>query len=119
MGKRISTATRLFPGNTFVRVWRVILYSRRRISGEFLEDDFGLLWMPESAIAEMHFDVGYLDQFVLDNSSYTTLRCKELATICDPRVRQWFEEQGIERITFGDLKIKPLLSTVKATVLFL
>ena len=70
----------------------------------FLEDDFGLLRMPESAIAEMHFDVGYLDQFVLDNSSYTTLRCKELATICDPRVRQWFEEQGIERITFGDLK---------------
>lgn len=70
----------------------------------FLKDDFGLLRMPESAIAEMHFDVGYLDQFVLDNSSYTTLRCKELATICDPRVRQWFEEQGIERITFGDLK---------------
>lgn len=85
----------------------------------FLEDDFGLLRMPESAIAEMHFDVGYLDQFVLDNSSYTTLRCKELATICDPRVRQWFEEQGIERITFGDLKIKPLLSLLKATVLFL
>ncbi|PQF24907.1 PTS cellbiose transporter subunit IIC, partial [Enterococcus faecalis] len=27
-----------------------------------------------------------------------------LATICDPCVRQWFEEQGIERITFGDLK---------------
>ena len=74
--------------------------------------------MPESAIAEMHFDVGYLDQFVLDNSSYTTLRCKELATICDPRVRQWFEEQGIERIMFGDLKIKPLLSLLKATVLF-
>ena len=74
--------------------------------------------MPESAIAEMHFDVGYLDQFVLDNSSYTTLRCKELATICDPRVRQWFEEQGIERITFGDLKIKPLLSLLKATVLY-
>ena len=95
MGKRISTATRLFPGDTFVRVWGVILYSRRRISGEFLEDDFGLLRMPESAIAEMHFDVGYLDQFVLDNSSYTTLRCKELATICDPRVRQWFEEQGL------------------------
>lgn len=27
----------------------------------FLEDDFGLLWMLELVIVEMYFDVGYLD----------------------------------------------------------
>ncbi len=97
------------------------MYIHEGVSVEnFLEDDFGLLRMPESAIAEMHFDVGYLDKFVLDNSSYTTLRCKELATICDPRVRQWFEEQGIRANNVWRFKkIKPLLSLLKATVLFL
>lgn len=70
----------------------------------FLDDDFGLLDLTADDIVEMHFDVGFLDQFVLDNSSYTLLRCRELATICDPRVRDWFESHSIERISFGDLK---------------
>ncbi|MBC1908710.1 carbohydrate deacetylase [Listeria innocua] len=70
----------------------------------FLNDDFGLLKLAPNEIAEMHFDVGFLDQFVLDNSSYTLMRCRELATICDVRVRDWLLENGFELITFGDLQ---------------
>lgn len=69
----------------------------------FLNDDFGLLKLAPDEIAEMHFDVGFLDQFVLDNSSYTLMRCCELATICDVRVRNWLEKNGCELISFADL----------------
>ncbi|EUJ61537.1 YdjC-like family protein [Listeria fleischmannii FSL S10-1203] len=63
-----------------------------------------MLDLAQDEIAEMHFDVGYLDQFVLDNSSYTLLRCKELETICSPLVKKWFTNNQIELITFADLK---------------
>lgn len=69
----------------------------------FLNDDFGLLKLAPDEIVEMHFDVGFLDQFVLDNSSYTLMRCRELATICDVRVRNWLEKNGCELISFADL----------------
>ncbi|MBC6310184.1 ChbG/HpnK family deacetylase [Listeria sp. FSL L7-1582] len=71
----------------------------------FLRDDFGLLRQDSEKVIEMHFDAGFLDQFVLDNSSMTTPRCRELATLCDPRVREWFDVNGLERIHFGDLKL--------------
>ncbi|MBE3780503.1 PTS cellbiose transporter subunit IIC, partial [Vibrio parahaemolyticus] len=32
------------------------------------------------------------------------MRCRELATICDVRVRDWLLENGFELITFGDLQ---------------
>lgn len=81
-------------------------YIKNGVSVEnFLNDDFGLLSLADDAVAEMHFDVGYLDQFVLEHSSYTLMRCKELATLCDPRVRSWFEEHDIKRIRFDELKI--------------
>ncbi|AQY49704.1 hypothetical protein PWEIH_01742 [Listeria weihenstephanensis FSL R9-0317] len=71
----------------------------------FLRDDFGLLRQDSEKVIEMHFDAGFLDQFVLDNSSMTTPRCRELATLCDPRVRDWFDANGLERVHFGDLKL--------------
>ncbi len=80
-------------------------YIQEGVSVEnFLNDDFNLLELGQDDIAEMHFDVGYLDQFVIENSSYTLLRCKELATICDPRVKAWFTANKIELISFLDLK---------------
>ncbi|MBC1937517.1 ChbG/HpnK family deacetylase [Listeria grandensis] len=71
----------------------------------FLQDDFGLLKQDSEKVIEMHFDAGFLDQFVLDNSSMTAPRCRELATLCDPRVKAWFEANGFARISFGDLKM--------------
>ena len=58
VGKRISTATRLFPV-THLLESGALSYIHEGVSVEnFLEDDFGLLWMPESAIAEMHLMLG-------------------------------------------------------------
>ena len=46
---------------------------------------------------------GYLDDFILKNSSLTVNRTKEVAMFCDPAVKAWLEEQGVELITYDDV----------------
>lgn len=69
-----------------------------------LNDDLNLLNC-DGKIVELHFHPGYLDQFILDNSTLTLPRCKDLDTLCDSKVINWFKEQPIKRISFGDLRI--------------
>ena len=46
----------------------------------------------------------YVDQYVMENSSYNTGRCKELAVLCDPRLKAWIAKNNVEMITFKDVK---------------
>ncbi|GFP76466.1 ChbG/HpnK family deacetylase [Clostridium fungisolvens] len=69
-----------------------------------LNDDLNLLNC-DGKIVELHFHPGYLDQFILDNSTLTLPRCKDLDTLCDGKVVNWFKEQPIRRISFGDLRL--------------
>lgn len=46
---------------------------------------------------------GYLDDFILNNSTLTVNRTKEVAMLCDPAVKTWLEEQGVELITYDDV----------------
>lgn len=46
---------------------------------------------------------GYLDDFILNNSSLTINRTKEVAMLCDPAMKAWLEEQGVELITYDDV----------------
>lgn len=46
---------------------------------------------------------GYLDDFILRNSSLTINRTKEVAMLCDPAVKTWLDEQGVELITYDDV----------------
>lgn len=46
---------------------------------------------------------GYLDDFILNNSSLTVNRTKEVAMLCDPAVKAWLEDQGVELITYDDV----------------
>lgn len=46
---------------------------------------------------------GYLDDFILNNSSLTVNRTREVAMFCDPAVKAWLEEQGVELITYDDV----------------
>lgn len=61
---------------------------------------FGILECPHE-IAVVHFHPGYIDQYVLDNTSLTLPRCRDLETLCDPRVRAWIERNGIELVDFS------------------
>lgn len=66
---------------------------------DFFEDRLGLLKSPFE-INIMHFHPGYLDQDVFENSSLTIPRCIDLATLCDPQVREWLEKHDIELVDF-------------------
>lgn len=50
------------------------------------------------------FHPGYLDAFILANSSLTTNRTKEVDALIDPALRAWLEAQpGLKLITYRDL----------------
>ncbi len=74
---------------------------------DFTTDRFGLLSGSAEAVIELHFHPGYVDQFILDHSTLTIPRCRDLDTLCRPELKNWFEEKGIERISFGDLRTAP------------
>ena len=46
---------------------------------------------------------GYLDDFILKNSSLTVNRTKEVAMLCDPAVKAWLDDQGVELISYDDV----------------
>jgi predicted glycoside hydrolase/deacetylase ChbG (UPF0249 family) len=68
----------------------------------FEQDDFGILASPYE-INVLHFHPGYLDQYLLDNTSLTLPRCRDLQTLCDPRVRTWLQEHEIELVNFDEV----------------
>ncbi len=46
---------------------------------------------------------GYIDDFLLRNSSLTLNRAKEVAMLCDPAVKQWLDENGVELVNYCDI----------------
>ena len=46
---------------------------------------------------------GYLDDFILNNSSLTINRTKEVAMLCDPAVKDWLAEQAVELISYDEI----------------
>ncbi|MEG0034843.1 MAG: ChbG/HpnK family deacetylase [Bacilli bacterium] len=66
---------------------------------DFINDRFQLL-KSKYEINILHFHPGFLDQYLLDNTSLTYPRCRDLETLCDPRVRTWLHENNIELVDF-------------------
>ena len=46
---------------------------------------------------------GYLDWFILQTSSLTVNRTKEVEMLCDPKVKAWLDEQNVQLLTYRDL----------------
>lgn len=47
---------------------------------------------------------GYLDDYILNHSSLTVPRTKEVEMACDPEIRRWLEEQeDVMLVTYDDL----------------
>jgi len=47
---------------------------------------------------------GYIDDYLLRNSSLTINRAKEVAMLCDPKVKEWLLEHEIELVTYDDVR---------------
>ena len=77
-------------------------YFTGNISYEFwLEDKGNLL---EKDLVEIHSHPGYLDQFILDNSSYNLPRAKEVEIACSDEIKQWAKENNVEFVSFEAIR---------------
>ena len=54
----------------------------------------------EAAITVWH--CGYLDSYIAAESSFTTVRCVDVAAMCSPKLKQWIIDNQIELINMND-----------------
>lgn len=64
---------------------------------------YGLLESPYEYNV-MHFHPGYLDAYVLDHTSLTIQRCRDLQVLTSPQVREWIKAHDIELVNFNALR---------------
>lgn len=91
-----------YPAHELIRNMKngMEILSRGTRPEDFFEDSFGIL-KSTYELNVLHFHPGYLDAYLLDNTSLTLPRCRDLQTLCDPRVRAWLERNDIERVDFS------------------
>lgn len=65
----------------------------------FVFDDKAQLKGKECSVLVFH--PGYLDQYLLDHSSYTLIRPMETAFLCSDALKQWMEKNQVEPVTFA------------------
>jgi Uncharacterized protein conserved in bacteria len=67
---------------------------------DFMADVCGILSSPYEYNV-LHFHPGYLDAYVIDNTSLTIPRVRDLQTLTDPRVKQWLKDNDVELVDFN------------------
>ena len=59
--------------------------------------------LPENSYSMFICHPGYLDAFILKNSSLTIPRPLEVEMLCDPNTKKWLEDSKVKLITYDDL----------------
>lgn len=54
-------------------------------------------------VLHLIFHPGYIDEFVMRNSSFNLLRCREVELLCSQELRDYFKEKEVEIISYRDL----------------
>lgn len=65
---------------------------------KFIFDDEAKLREKECSVLVFH--PGFIDQYLLDHSSYTLIRPMETDFLCSAELKQWMEENKVEAMTF-------------------
>ena len=76
-------------------------YEETAVPAYFTENTFGI-W--EEEIIEIMCHPAFVDQRLLDISSYALPRANEMKTLRDPELKQWIKDNNIELTTFASLK---------------
>lgn len=58
----------------------------------------------EGETLHLVFHPGYIDEFIMKNSSYNLVRCRELEALCSNELKELIIEKEIKVITYKDLK---------------
>ena len=64
--------------------------------------------LKEKDCSVLVFHPGYLDQYLLDHSSYTLIRPMEAAFLCSEELKHWIKENQVQPMTFTE-RIKEFL----------
>lgn len=59
----------------------------------------------DGEIVAFHCHPGYVDATIMDSSTLVLPRCRDVQTLCDPRVAKWIDDNGIELVRYDSLKI--------------
>lgn len=78
-----------------------VVYYKERVSLRYWYEDIGNILSKE--LVEIHCHPGYIDQELIDSSSYTIERALEVRILCSQEFRKWIETNEIEMITFEDI----------------
>lgn len=78
-----------------------------RLNEKGLYDPAKYLFEDEAKIkgktcAALVFHPGYIDQYLLDHSSYTFIRPMETEFLCSDALKDWLAENNIQRMTFTE-----------------
>lgn len=57
----------------------------------------------DHAVDMMICHPGYLDAYILKNSSLTMPRTQEVEMVCDPEIKQWLKDQDVQILSYRDL----------------
>ena len=71
---------------------------------KYILDDEAKILDKECAVIVFH--PGYLDQYVLDNSSFTTIRTLETEFLCSNKFKNYIKEKEIDIVDFRNYKEK-------------
>ncbi len=76
-----------------------------------MEPDYNPAQALKEAVAKARTDMpnifvchpGYLDEYLLNHSSLTVNRTKEVTMLCDPEIKKWLLEQNVQLIRYDDI----------------
>lgn len=88
-------------GNTDVRVCTMRSMDPDYDARDALKTE--VLNAPEGSTSIYVCHPGYLDEYILTHSSLTRARPQEVDMLCDPDMRLWLAEHGVELIDYRDL----------------
>lgn len=70
----------------------------------FIAIQDAVLNLHEDGCDMLVFHPGYIDDYLLKNSSMTSIRAVEAEMLSDDKVKNWLEQQEINLVTYSDLK---------------
>ena len=72
---------------------------------DFFNDSYDLLKEADNGlVTALHFHPGFVDAYILDHSTLTLPRVRELQALTSDSLKGWLKDHDIEAISYGDLK---------------
>lgn len=72
---------------------------------DFFNDSYDLLKdQDDGLVTALHFHPGFVDAYILDHSTLTLPRTRDLQCLCSESLKGWLKDHDFETINYGDLK---------------